>query len=245
MGLNYQLDQGFGGAAKLGLIVLSTDETLENEARQVLAGRVVSLVHTRIPAESEVTPKALKMMENRIPSTAELLPEGLLSVGYGCTSASTVIGTERVAELVRMHQPEAAVTNPMSAVIAALNALKAKNIAFVTPYVKEVNGPMRELLKAEGFSPVAEGAFEQSDDRTVARISEESTLEAVINTAKSSACDAVFVSCTNLRSFGIIEAAEQAVGVPVISSNQALIWHMLKLAGVDARSWGPGRLFSQ
>ena len=245
MAMKYELDQGFGGNYKLGLIVLSTDESLENEARQVLVGRDVSLVHARIPAESEVTPKALKMMEERIPSTAALLPKGMLAVGYGCTSASAVIGTERVAELVRLHHPEAAVTNPMSAVISALKALKAKNIAFVTPYVKEVNAPMRELLKAEGFNAVAEGAFEQSDDKTVARISEESTLKAIKNTVKTTACDAVFVSCTNLRSFGIIEQAEEAVGVPVISSNQALIWHMLKLAGVDARGWGPGLLFQQ
>ena len=54
----YDLDDGYGGAAKLGLIVLSTDETLENEARQVLAGRAVSLVHARIRAEADVTPEA-------------------------------------------------------------------------------------------------------------------------------------------------------------------------------------------
>ncbi len=245
MALNYVLDQGFGGSFKLGLIVLSTDESLENEARQVLAGRDASLVHTRIEAEPDVTPKTLKMMEKRIPSTVKLLPKGLAAVGYGCTSASTVIGTERVAELVRIHHPEAAVTNPMSAVIAALNALNAKDIAFVTPYVKEVTAPMRALLQAEGFNPVAEGAFEQSDDRTVARISEISTLEAIQNIAKTRPCDAIFVSCTNLRTFGIIEAAEAAVNVPVISSNQALIWHMLKISGVNAKGWGPGQLFLQ
>lgn len=245
MALNYELDQGFGGVAKLGLIVLSTDESLENEARQVLSGRDVSLVHTRIQAEPDVTPKALKMMEKRIPSTAELLPKGLRAVGYGCTSASTVIGTERVEELVHLHHPDAAVTNPMSAVIAALNALNAKDIAFVTPYVKEVNAPMRALLQDEGFNAVSEGAFEQSDDKTVARISEESTLAAIENIAKTTRCDAVFVSCTNLRTFGVIEAAEEALNIPIVSSNQALIWHMLKLSGGDARGWGPGMLFAQ
>lgn len=243
MALHYDLDTGYGGSAKLGLIVLSTDESLENEARQVLAERDVSLVHTRISAEAEVTPKTLKMMEDRIPSTAALLPEGLAAVGYGCTSASTVIGEARVAELIHTHHPHAAVTNPISAVIAALNALKVKKIALVTPYVKEVNAPMRELLITQGFSTVAEGAFEQSDDQTVARISEASTLEAIKTTVGSKACDAVFVSCTNLRSFGIIEAAEAALGVPVVSSNQALIWHMLKLSSIEAKGWGPGRLF--
>ncbi|WP_439109346.1 maleate cis-trans isomerase family protein [Lentibacter sp.] len=240
---NYVLDQGFGGAAKLGLIVLSTDETLESEARQVLAGRDVSLVHARIAAEADVTPKTLKMMEERLPDVAALLPEGLAAVGYACTSASTVIGPARVAELVGRSHPRAAVTDPISAVMAALKALKAKKIGFVSPYVKEVTAPMRELLGEAGFETVSELSFNVAEDKKVARIAEISTLEAIESIAKSNACDAIFASCTNLRTFGILAEAERRAGCPVISSNQALIWHLLKLAQVDASGWGPGALF--
>ena len=241
----YDLDDGYGGAAKLGLIVLSTDETLENEARQVLAGRAVSLVHARIRAEADVTPEALKMMEKRLPEAAQLLPQGLKAVGYACTSASTVIGPERVAELVQDSHPEAAVSDPISAVMAGLHALKAKRIAFVSPYVKEVTAPMRALLSANGFEAVSEFSFAEREDRKVARISEQSTLEAIENVSKISECDAVFASCTNLRTFGILEEAEQRAGCPVISSNQALLWHLLKLAGLKSEGWGPGALFKQ
>ncbi|MCW1956370.1 aspartate/glutamate racemase family protein [uncultured Lentibacter sp.] len=238
----YDLDQGYGGAAKLGLIVLSTDETLENEARQVLAGRAVSLVHARIKAEADVTPDALKMMEKRLPEVARLLPEGLKAVGYACTSASTVIGPQRVAELVRQSHPEAAVSDPITAVMAGLGALKAKRIGFVSPYVKEVTAPMRRLLAQNGFEAVSEVSFEQSEDRKVARISERSTLEAIETAAKMAECDAVFASCTNLRSFGILDEAERRAGCPVISSNQALLWHLLKLAGLSCEGGGPGKL---
>ena len=231
---DYELDQGYGGAAKLGLIVLSTDETLENEARQVLAGQDVSLVHTRIRAEADVTPERLKMMETRLPEAAALLPEGLTTVGYACTSASTVIGPARVAELVRKSHSDVAVTDPISAVIAALKALNAKRIAFVSPYVKEVIAPMRALLEAQGIETVLELSFDQEEDRKVARIAEESTLEAVEKAAKSASCDAIFVSCTNLRTFGILQEAERRAGCPVVSSNQALVWHLLKLAKLDA-----------
>ncbi|WP_298677929.1 Asp/Glu racemase [uncultured Lentibacter sp.] len=241
--VKYELDQGFGGEAKLGLIVLSTDETLENEARQVLAGRAVSLVHTRIAAEADVTPKALKLMENRLPAAAALLPQGLRAIGYACTSASTVIGPERVAALLGQAQPQAAATNPISAVVAALKALNTKQISYVSPYVKEVTAPMRGLLAEAGFETVAEASFAQSEDRKVARISEESTLQAIEDIAKTAPSDAVFVSCTNLRSFSILREAEQRVGRPVISSNQALIWHMLTLAGCAPKGWGPGSLF--
>jgi maleate isomerase len=47
-------------------------------------------------------------------------------------------------------------------------------------------------------------------------------------------CDAVFVSCTNLRVAEIAEEAERRIGRPVLSSNLALAWHMLTLAGLPA-----------
>ena len=37
------------------------------------------------------------------------------------------------------------------------------------------------------------------------------------------------------------QSAAAATGLPVVSSNLALIWHMLRLAGIDAAGWAPGR----
>ena len=81
-------------------------------------------------------------------------------------------------------------------------------------------------------------------DQVVARISETSTLNAIIEIGSSSDCDAVFVSCTNLRSFRILAQAEETLGKPVLSSNQAIAWHLLRLAGVGEGVSGPGRLFA-
>ncbi|MDR9483933.1 MAG: Asp/Glu racemase [Sediminimonas sp.] len=240
----FETDGGFGTLARLGLIVLSTDESLENEARLVLGDRAVSMMHTRIPAEEDVTPDALRMMENRLPEAARLLPQGQDAIGYGCTSASTVIGPERVAELVRGHHPGAQVSNPISAVIAALRALEVGRIAYVSPYVPSVTAPMRVYLETQGITTVIEDSFAEGDDRTVAHIAEKSSKIMVLDAIAKAKVEAVFVSCTNLRTFGIIDEVERETGLPVVSSNQALLWHMLRLAGVDARGWGPGRLFS-
>lgn len=243
MALTYELDSGFGGLARLGLIVLSTDETLENEARQVLAGRAVSLLHARIPAQAEVTPEALKTMEAHMQLTAGLLPAGLDVVGYGCTSGATVIGPERVRDMIRDHGRQGEVTNPLTAALAALGRLSAKRIALLTPYVESVNAPLIAAFNKAGIEVVAQASFEQSDDWTVARIPEADTLTAIQSFGARTDIDAVFASCTNLRTFGIVDEAEANVGVPVVSSNLALIWHMLTLAGVSSKPWGPGRLF--
>ena len=242
MSLGYELDAGFAGK-RLGLIVLSTDETLENEARLVLAGQRVSLLHARIPAQAEVTPEALKTMEGHMVGTASLLPRDMDVVGYGCTSGATVIGPERVASLIGQVQGKARVTNPLSAVIAALQTLDARRIALLTPYVESVNAPLIAALAEAGIEVAAQASFNQSDDWSVARISESSTQHAIENLVIPEGCDAIFASCTNLRVFGILEQAEAVSGLPVVSSNLALLWHMLKLAGIEARGWGPGRLF--
>ncbi|MEM7731570.1 MAG: aspartate/glutamate racemase family protein [Pseudomonadota bacterium] len=237
--MTYDVDKGPG--ARLGLVVLSSDETLEDEARAIMKGDL-SLYHTRIECAPDVTPETLAAMEARMVAAASLLPAGLHAIGYGCTSASVVIGPEAVA--AQMHQVQAGVpvTNPISAVVAGLEALGARRIAMVTPYLPQVVAPMRAFLEARGIEVLAENSFGECDDRRVARIAECSTLQAMRD-AMADGVEAVFSSCTNLRSFGIIDAAEAELGVPVISSNSALLWHLAQLGGVDNLN-GPGRLFS-
>ncbi len=239
--MKYDLDHGMG--ARIGLVVLSTDETLETEARAVLAGRDVGVHHTRIFSDSEVSPDTLLGMQERMAASAALLPGRLDAVGYGCTSASALMGPALVEAQVRLAHPGVPVTNPISAVVAGLRALDATRIAMVTPYAASVVAPMCAFLAQRGIEVVRNLSFGETDDRRVARITERSTRAAVLQAGQGGDVDAVFTSCTNLRTFGVLDGLEDALDLPVISSNQALMWHVLGRAGVDARGWGPGRLF--
>ncbi len=241
--MEYVLNNGVGGGARLGLIVLATDETLEFEMRQVLARRDVQLLHTRIPVASEITPQTLAQMDAAMPVAAALLPAGLDVIGYACTSGATVIGQARVAEQIRSIHPAAPVSDPISAVVAALGHLGARRVGMVTPYLSSVTAPMRALLAANGIEVAHEISFAEGDDRRVARIDPASTRAALLEAAKAPGVQALFASCTNLQTFQIIDEVEVITGLPVVTSNQALIWHMLQLAGVDTAGWGPGLLF--
>ena len=245
MGQEFDTDQGYGGAGALGLIVLATDESIEPEIGPLIRAAGKTLYHSRIPNLPHVTRETLLRMEADLPAAAGLLPSSVsfAAIGYGCTSAATVIGTDRVAAAIRQAHPGVPVSEPISAVLAACQALRVKRLGFVTPYVAEVSAAMRALLEQNGLQVTAFASFEQVDDRVVARISEASVLRAVTSVA-GSACDAVFVSCTNLRTFNVIEEAEARIGKPVISSNSALAWHMLRLAGVKGPLQGPGQIFS-
>lgn len=221
-------------AASLGLIILETDETLENEARGAIPPEA-SLHHTRIYSAPLVTPETLAAMEADLPQAAATFPSHVTydAIGYCCTSGATVIGQDKVAAAIRSAHPGAKTTDPITAVMAALTALGAKRIGLLTPYTLDVSAAMQALLEANGFEIAAFGAFEEAEEAKVARISEASTLAAMLEVGGGDV-DAVFASCTNLNTFGVIEAAEEALGKPVISSNSALIWHLCSLAGLRA-----------
>lgn len=241
--LPFETDDGFGARARIGLIVLETDQTIEAEARQIdLDG--VDFYHSRIPMEIEVTPETLTAMEQRLPVAAGLLPPefDFDAIGYGCTSAATLIGTDGVTAAIQSAHPGMACSNPIAATIEAFRALGSKRVAIVTPYTADVTEPIVAHFRDAGLDVSAVGSFLEPSDLVVARITESSIAAGVREIAAGGECDAVFVSCTSLRVMGIAPKLEAEIGMPVVSSNIALFWHLLRLAGVNDTLDGFGAL---
>ena len=232
--LKFSTSPPIGHRANLGLIVLQADETIEHEFRRLIREPGVALYVTRIPSGPSVTSESLKAMETALPATTALFPPslGFNVIGYACTSGATIIGSETVARLVASAAKVETVTDPLAAVVAACHVLKVKRLGFVTPYVLDVSAAMRAALEQQGLEISAFGSFEQAEEGTVARIDPTSVLDAALQIGKAD-CDAVFLSCTNLRTLDIIAPAEAQLGKPVLTSNQALAWHMLRNAGIE------------
>ena len=133
--LDFTLGPPLGHRANLGLIVLRTDETLESEARRMLAGDGIAHYVTRVPCHSTVTLAGLAQMEAELPRSAALLPDEhpFDVVAYACTSGATTIGPSRVDAGIRMGAVATHTTNPLTACIAALRALNVSRMGFVTP----------------------------------------------------------------------------------------------------------------
>lgn len=243
--LDFVTDEGLGTRARIGLVVLQTDQTIEHEFSEMIRGQGVALFHTRIPNAMVVTPDTLRQMERDLPRTAALLPQsfGFDAIGYACTSGATMIGEKKVDQIIRQVHPQAKTSNPITACKAALAALGLKRIALVTPYAPDVTLEMQENLRTAGFQTNAVASFNQSDDFTVARITSSSILDAVLRVGERENCDGVFVSCTSLRALEVIAEAEVQLGKPLISSNQALAWHLMRLAGLTDTPDGLGQVF--
>ncbi|WGF89018.1 maleate cis-trans isomerase family protein [Marinivivus vitaminiproducens] len=240
----YRTDGGIGARANLGLLVLGIDQTIEDEFRAALPDDGVALYGARLHCDAAITPENLRRMEDRIAPAARLLPPVDIGViGFACTSGALVIGEAAVAERVREALPGVAVTDPVTAALAAFRSLGAKRVALLTPYVRAINTSLRDAFQARGLAIPVMGSFNQPDDATVARITPQSIEAAALELGAHEACDAVFVSCTSLRVARIALRIEQRLGKPVTSSNHALAWHMLRLAGIADERPGLGRLF--
>ena len=244
--LPFDTDDGLDARAKVGLLVLASDGVIEAEFRRVFEATRVALYGSRIRNDPSITPETLKRMEQGLAASADLILPGVALdvVGYGCTSASMVIGEEKVAARIREARPGVACTTPMTAAVAAFKALGVSRVALFTPYIDEINQAMRRHIEARGFTVTAMGSFNEEDDPTVARITLDSVQRAALQVGAPDEVEAVFVSCTNLRLLDGAAALEARLGKPVTSSNHAMAWHCLRLAGIADSLPQFGRLFT-
>ncbi len=231
--IKFTTDDGIGNLARVGLVVLATDLTIEHEFRKIFSEPDVGLFAARIMNETSVTPKTLSDMETRITDTVNLILPGekLDVVAYGCTSASMVMGEETVFSRIQESQPEAKCTTPATAAFAAFNAFGAKRIAVLTPYREDVNRIVKSYIENAGFEVPVFGSFNEEHDPTVARIDASSISNAVDQLKAAGGVDMVFVSCTNVRLIDAVCEIESQTGLPVTSSNHAMAWHAMRLAG--------------
>jgi len=231
----FTLDEGVAARARIGVIVLASDHSLEHEFRRLLDLPGVAYYESRILNDSNINPETLRQMEARLTAAADVILPGvpLDAIGYGCTSGATVIGPARVAEKIHAARPGVPCSDPMTAALAGFKALGARRIALLTPYVEAVNLTLRAYIQDQGFAVPAMGSFDEENDNNVARISPDSLKRAALELARAAEIDAVFVSCTSLRLTDVIQELEAELGKPVTSSNHALAWHCLRLAGID------------
>ena len=242
----FEMDQGVYARAAIGLIVLASDQTVEYEFRGIFDLPGVALYESRIYNDTTITPETLKAMEGGMTEAARLILPGipLDVVAYGCTSGAMTIGDDKVAELIHKVRPGVTCTSPIKAAMAAFKVLGARRIALLTPYLDEINQSMRAYIEARGVSVPVMGSFNEPDDNKVGRISPASIRAAALELGRSELVDAVFIACTALRVVEIAAEIETELGKPVTSSNHAMAWHCLRLAGIDDPQPDLGRLFT-
>lgn len=231
------------GLCRIGLIALASDHAIEDEVRHFLSPAVARMATTRIPNADRYDAATLSANAAEFEAAAALiLPAGKLHVlAYGCTSGTVAIGESEVRRILQKARPGVEVTTPIGAAKAGLRALGAQRVALLTPYPPELHGMVAEHLRQHGFALSDEKGLGVDSDAGITSIPERTLVEASAALRRDGA-QAVFLSCTALLTAGLVETLEMKLGLPVVTSNQALAWHALRLAGSKATLPGRGTL---
>ena len=157
----FEIDAGIGHRARIGLLVLQTDQTLEAELAHLTALKGVALYNARLSNDAVVTPETLARMVQELPCAAELISPLLClsAIGYACTSGSTIIGEARVAQILTRTHPGVPSSNPLTAAKVAFNALGISRVGLVTPYTPDVTLAMQANFVAAGIDVPVVGSF--------------------------------------------------------------------------------------
>ena len=127
--------------------------------------------------------------------------------------------------------------------IRALRTLQARRIVVATPYLDEINQREAEYLEQAGFEVLSICGLNLEKDSDMVNVAPDYLLEFALAQDRPEA-EAIFVSCGALRTLDVVNEIEARAGKPVICSNQAMIWDCLRLAGIDDRFEGYGRLLA-
>lgn len=236
----------YGEVARIGLIALSTDLAIERDFAR-MSDDEVTVFTTRIALRTPNSEETFRELETSLPDAAALLiPTSRLDIiAFGCTAASILIGSDRIATAIRKGAGQhIKVTDTAQAIIAAMRSLKAQKIAMLTPYTPSVTKVTAGFLHANGIDVVDAAGLGFDMDDTHARIPTATLIEEAMSLDYREA-DAIFLSCTATRGLNAIAELEARTGKPVITSNQATCWHARQLAGATTPLSGFGQLFSR
>ncbi|SEO57373.1 maleate cis-trans isomerase family protein [Amycolatopsis saalfeldensis] len=159
-------------------------------------------------------------------------------VAYLCSSGSFVNGIDYERSLTKAicdaGAPDAVTTS--GALAEVLQQLDLHKVSVLTPYDADLTGKLHDFLGELGVHTVSSdhlglgGGIWKVSYRTIAER---------ILAADHSDAEAIFVSCTNLPTFDLIEPLEAALGKPVLTANQLTMWACLRRMGLPIV--GPGR----
>lgn len=229
----------YGKAGRIGLVVPANNSVIEPELWSVLPPGC-ALYATRLLAKGDLTPEAVHRMERDADSAvAALAATGVDVIAY-CDMVTTFIMQPGWNEEAVRRFGEAAAAPCISAWTAlrdALAKLGAKRLAIGTPYPESIHALVPPFFRERGFEVKSHATLDILAMREVPTV-DAARLAAFVSRLDTAGCDALVLLATDLPTFGSIARLEQALGMPVLTSNQTILWRALTELGLTARGLG-------
>lgn len=233
-------------ALNVGLIVLSTDEIGAEAFHQILPHPAARLFVTRTAYVDESAEGGEFRLRDSFKSLADTFPpSGALDVlAFNCTSGTVAVGKEKILSQLSEARPGLKYTTPAVAGTNALKFLGVQRMVLLTPYPSELHKQFLPYFRRDGFDIVSDATFGLSTDRQIGHLSKHSIFQASKELTASGLVDGIFISCTGISIVSNIQELEGELGIPVVTSTQALAWDALRLGGYREPVQSYGKLLS-
>ena len=214
---------------RLGLMIPSSNTMMEPDFAAG-AGPGVTVHTARMFMEDTTAEGENRMLDEfALPAARDLGTARPHVVVFGCTSAGALRGNdydtrlcERISEITG-----APAVSTIASVRAAIEAAGATRIGVITPYVDELNEKIKASIEADGAGVARIAGLGMTENFAIARVGRADIVAFAVRTlgdlAASGDIDLVFASCTNFGAMAAREEIARQLGLPVITSNQAVL----------------------
>ncbi len=243
---------------RIGMIVPSSNLTMETELPRMMRAREEIIPEDRFTFHASrmrmkhVTPEELVRMNAQTErATLELTdarPDVIASAclvaimaqgaGYHCHAEAQISG---VLDAEALDVP---VVSSAGALLRGLDALGARRIAIVTPYMKPLTKLVADYIEDAGIEVVDALSLEVSDNLEVARLDPEGLREHWRRVDTRDADALVLSACVQMPSLAAIQPVEEEAGLPVLSAATATVFTILTELGLPTHVPGAGHLLS-
>jgi maleate isomerase len=138
------------------------------------------------------------------------------------------------------------VVSAVSSAVAALTVYEARSVLLMTPFDAASDAVIKTHLNNLGFTVSLGPSFENRKAGSAVDLSPEELFKLVEAAFKASPrVDGIYFQGATMDPLPIIQRIENALEVPVMTSNTAMIWNLLSNLGLKCSVRGYGQLLAE
>jgi maleate isomerase len=237
----------YGWRARLGILaasgIIAPDTELQRMAPEGVTCHITKLPFTGGGTTDIV--QELRTAEQHVGDGAALIADVHPSAVALCATGASFVGgigyDQMLIKKMKERNGNVPTTTGVSSVIAAFRKLGVKKISMGMPYVEPVAKAGMRFVEDSGIKILKAKWLGKRDSWEIAQVSS-GTLYELVKEIDQPESEAIFISCTALHTIEIIEILEHDFQKPVVTTNQATMWNLLRLANVNERIEGFGQL---